>query len=247
MKLIDLYTRIIETTGLDVMTIDSLRTAIANCMADLTSRGYKTFKELHIEDFKAMNKSNLNNNIIINQNLISLPVPTDIRKTVYLRLFFDEGAVVATRYSLSNKRVGCRYINGAFRSMIEPGQAIYYIKGDRLFIEWHSSCGEKIQDLAFGYYQKLMMPANFPTSDQFRSQNDTAAMANCEIEIRPEFEDAVVFYAAYFYYARYVKDSDKIQHYLSQYKYYVEDITHELAYEDEFNEEDAVIKLEEDE
>ena len=44
-KLIDLYNRIVETTGLDVMTLGSLRAAIANCMADLTSRGYKIFKE----------------------------------------------------------------------------------------------------------------------------------------------------------------------------------------------------------
>jgi hypothetical protein len=29
--------------------------------------------------------------------------------------------------------------------------------------------------------------------------------------------------------------------YLNQYKYYVEDITHELAYEDEYLEEDSVV------
>jgi hypothetical protein len=32
---------------------------------------------------------------------------------------------------------------------------------------------------------------------------------------------------------------------LSQYKYYIEDITHELAFEDEFFEKDAVIHEEE--
>jgi hypothetical protein len=242
MKLMDLYTRVIETTGLDVMTIDSLRTAVANCMADLTSRGYKTFKEMNLEDFK----NSPNGEPMVNQNLIILPLPNDIRKTVYLRLMFGQGAVIAQRYSLSNKRVGCRYINGAFRSLIEPGQAIYYIKGDNMYIEWHTNCGETICDVAFGYYQKLTMPSNFPTAEEFSKYIDTGKMMECEIDIRPEFEDAVVFYAAYFYYARYVKDSDKINHYLSQYKYYVEDITHELAYEDDFNEEDAVIKLEED-
>ena len=231
MKLIDLYTRILETTGLEVMTVASLKTAIANCMADLTSRGYKTFKEMHLQDWE---------NPVIKDNWIKLRLPTDVRKVVYLRLFFNEGAVIAQRYSLSNKRVGCRYINGEFRSLIELGQAIYYTKGDDLFIEWHTSCGEKIEDISFGYYQKLSMPANFPTEDSIQD------FETCEIDIRPEFEDAIVFYAAYFYYARFQKDNDKIQHYLSQYKYYVEDITHELAYEDEFNEEDAVIKIEED-
>lgn len=231
MKLIDLYTRVLETTGLEVMTVESLKTAVANCMADLTSRGYKTFNELHLADWEEP---------VIKDNWIKLKLPKDVRKIVYLRLFFDQGAVIAQRYSLSNKRVACRYINGEFRSLIELGQAIYYTKGDYIYIEWHTSCGMEIEDISFGYYQKLSMPENFPTEDDIKD------FETCEIDIRPEFEDAIVFYAAYFYYARYQKDNDKIQHYLSQYKYYVEDITHELAYEDEFNEEDAVIKIEED-
>jgi len=40
----------------------------------------------------------------------------------------------------------------------------------------------------------------------------------------------------------YIKDTDKISLYLNNYKYYVEDISHELAYEDDYFEEDAVIK-----
>ena len=236
MKLLDLYTRVSETTGLEVITLESLRTAIANCLADLTSRGYKIFVEKHLSDFE--------NNIEIKANWIRIPLPKDIRKIVYLRLFFPAGAVIATRYSLSNKRVACRYINGEFRSLMETGQGIFYTKGDYLYIEWHTSCGENLEDISLGYYKKLSMPENFPTNETYSKDE----LLKCEIDIRPEFEDAIVFYAAYFYYARFIKDTDKINHYLSQYKYYVEDITHELAYEDEFNEEDAVIKLvEEDE
>ena len=231
-KLIDLYNRIVETTGLDVMTLGSLRAAIANCMADLTSRGYKIFKEYHLNDL---------NNVQINGNYIEADLPDDIRKIIYVRLFLDENATLAERLSLSNNRVACKYINGKFRSMIDPGKAIYYTKGDKLYIEWHTSLGEEIQELSFGYYQKLFLKEGFPVD-----ADDVDQMKTYEIDIRPEFEDALVFYAAYFYNCRYVKDNDKINHYLSQYKYYIEDITHELSYEDEFNEEDAVIKVEED-
>ena len=230
-KLYDLYSRIVETTGLDVMTIDSLRTAISNCMADLTSRGYKTFKEYHLGDLE---------NVIVDGNYIEADLPQDIRKTVYLRLFLNENAVVAKRYSLSDNKIACRYINGRFRSAVEPGQAIYYTKGSKLYIEWHTNLGESIQEISFGYYQKLTLKEGFPDS------NNTEQMRTYEIDIRPEFEDAIVFYASYFYYSRYVKDKEKIDHYLSQYKYYIEDIIHELSYEDEYNEEDAVIKCEED-
>ena len=231
-KLYDLYERRVETTGLDVMTLGSLRAAIANCMADLTSRGYKIFKEYHLHDL---------NNTIIDDNYIEADLPNDIRKTVYLRLFLNEDAILAQRVSLSDHRVACKYLNGRFRSLIEPGQAIYYTKGDKLYIEWHSNLGLELQELSFGYYQKLFLREGFPVD-----ANAIDDMQTYEIDIRPEFEDALVFYAAYFYYSRYVKDKEKIDHYLSQYKYYIEDITHELAYEDEFNEEDAVIKLEED-
>lgn len=234
MKLIDLYLRTLGTTGLDVMDLNSLHAAVSNCMADLTSRGYKIFKELHLSYFKK-------DEIFSDANMVILPAPKDIRKVVYVRLFFNQDATVATRVSLSNPRVQCRFVNGQFRSFLEENQAIYYIKNDKIYIEWHDSLRPTLEEISFGYYQKLYCPEDFPSDP-----NESDKMEEVEIDIRPEFEDALVFYAAYFYTARYIKDSDKINLYLSNYKYYVEDIIHELSYEDEFNEEDAVIKLEED-
>lgn len=229
MKLMDLYTRVVETTGLDVITLDSLNTAVANCMADLTSRGYRTFAEKHLEDLSYKQ----------NKNLITFQQPSDVRKNLYIRLFLNNEAIVATRYSLSNKRVACKYEEGAFRSLLVQGQAIYYVKGDTIVIEWDPRLGD-VQDICYGYYQRLVAPKVDSTIE------DIDQLELIEFDIREEFEDALVLYAAYFYYSRYIKDADKIQFYLSNYKYYVEDLTHELAYEDDFNEEDAVIKCEED-
>ena len=230
MKLIDLYERIIETTGLDVMTLGSIKAAIKNCMADLTSRGYRVFKELQLKDLK---------DAYIDNTMIETNLPIDVRKILYCKVFFNNNAVIARRYSLSNKRVSCQYINGKFRSSLQTNEAIFFVKGDKLIIEWHPAFGN-LTDINFGYYQRLEAP------DFDDTVSDIQQLKNVEINIRPEFEDALVFYAAYFYYARYVKDTDKIQLYLSNYKYYVEDITHELAYEDEFFEEDSVIKTEDD-
>lgn len=230
-KLIDLYERIIETTGLDVMTLPSIKAAIKNCMADLTSRGYRTFCEKQLKDFK---------NPYVDKTMIEIDMPKDVRKILYCKVFFNNNAVGATRYSLSNKRVSCQYINGRFRSHLQSNEAIFFVKGDKLIIEWHPAFGD-VTDISFGYYQKLQAP-------EFNAnESDIQNLANVEIDIREEFEDALVFYAAYFYYSRYVKDTDKIQLYLSNYKYYVEDITHELAYEDEFFEEDTVIKTDDEE
>jgi len=232
MKLLDLYQRVLGTSGLDVMDLNSLKAAVSNCMADLTSRGYKLFIEKNLGDLT---------NVEYHDNMIIFDAPQDIRKIVYLRLFFDTDATVATRLSLSNPKVQCKFLNGVFRSAIEDFQAIYYVKNDKIYIEWNSKLRPNLNELSLGYYQKLYCPADFPSDS-----NDLAKMSEIEIDIRKEFEDALVLYAVYFYTARYLKDSDKTNLTLSNYKYYVEDIIHELSYEDEFNEEDAVIKVEED-
>lgn len=231
MKLIDFYERVIETTGLDVMTLPSIKAAIKNCMADLTSRGYRIFCEKQLKDFT---------NPYIDKTMIEVDLPKNVRKILYCKVFFNNNAIGATRYSLSNKRVSCMFINGRFRSHLQSNEAIFFVKGDKLIIEWHPAFGD-VTDISFGYYEKLTAP-------EFNADvSDVQQLKDVTIDIREEFEDALVFYAAYFYYSRYVKDTDKIQLYLSNYKYYVEDITHELAYEDEFFEEDTVIKTEDDE
>lgn len=230
MKLIDFYERVIETTGLDVMTLPSIKAAIKNCMADLTSRGYRIFTEKQLKDFT---------NPYVDGTMIEVDLPKNVRKILYCKVFFNNNAVSAKRYSLSNKRVSCMYINNKFRSHLQTNEAIFFVKGDKLIIEWHPAFGD-VTDISFGYYQKLEAP-------EFDADvSDIKNLVDVEINIREEFEDALVFYAAYFYYSRYVKDTDKIQLYLSNYKYYVEDITHELAYEDEYFEEDAVIKTDDE-
>lgn len=235
MKLVDLYNRVVETTGLDVMTIESLKAAIANCMADLTSRGYRVFKEYKLSEgtteFTFVKKYEDDTMLVLN-------LPSDIRKTLYCKVFFPHNAAQAVRYSLSNRKVQARYIDGQFRTVLSTDNVVYFIKGDQLVIEWISSYGP-VQDIILGYYACIKAP----TFDA--NVTDIEQLGSVEIDIRPEFEDALVFYAAYFYYSRYVKDTEKIQLYLNNYKYYVEDITHELAYEDEYFEDDSVVVVEE--
>lgn len=231
MTLYDLYLRIIGTTGLDVIDLNSLRACIHNCFADLTSRGYKLFKELHMSDFEEVEHDG---------NWMCMKLPDDVRKITYVRLFLSENATVATRIPLTDKRIQCKFKNGRFRSKLDEWEAIFYTLDDKLYIEWNTILGEEVFELSFGYYQKLSTP-------EFSiDPNDSDEMKNVVLNIRPEFADALVLYAAYFYTNRYLKDSDKVNLALSNYKYYIEDIVHELSYEDEYNEEDAVIKIEED-
>lgn len=233
MKLKTLYDRVVETTGLDILTIGSLQTAISNCMADLTSRGYRLFKEISFTNIAQTD-------VIVNEvGYIEIKIPvSQVRKVLYTKIFLPQYGIVAKRYSLSNPNVQKNWYNNRFRSWIGSHRAIFYIKDDRLIIEYDLELGA-IVDFKFGYYSKLMAPIIT------ESLSDEQNLANVDIDIREEFEDALVFYAAYFYYSRFVKDTEKIQMYLNNYKYYVEDITHELAYEDEFFEEDSIVHVEE--
>jgi hypothetical protein len=148
---------------------------------------------------------------------------------------------VAKRVPLTDPRIQCSFKNNRFRSKVDDWEAIYYILNDKIYIEWNGRFGTDLLELSFGYYQKLYAP------EMPLDPNDSDKLKTIPLTIRPEFEDALVLYAAYFYTARVLKDTDKINLALSNYKYYIEDIIHELSYEDEFNEEDAVIKLEEEE
>jgi hypothetical protein len=81
MKLIDLYSRVVETTGLEVITTDSINAAISNCFADLTSRGYRDFEEL---DYPKEEIQEYKNNLSI------VDLPTNVRKIIYVRVSFKK-------------------------------------------------------------------------------------------------------------------------------------------------------------
>jgi hypothetical protein len=232
MKLKELYNRVVETTGLEVVTLQSLQTAVSNCMADLTSRGYRLFKEIGFEDLDEYD-------IIVKEpGYVEVKIPVaQIRKVLYVKIFLTQLGIVAKRLSLSNPNVQKNWINGRFRTWLGPHKAVFYIKDNHLIIEYPLEYSS-LFDFKFGYYSKLVAPV-LPTN-----LNEDQTLENVSIDIREEFEDALVLFAAYFYYSRFVKDTEKIQMYLNNYKYYVEDITHELAYEDEYFEEDSIVHVE---
>lgn len=230
MKLFDFYDRVLETSGLEVMTLGSLKASIKNCMADLTSRGYKNFIEKSLKDM---------NPKFTNTSLVILDCPVDIRKTLYLKAYFTDNAVKGIRYSLTNPRVQCTKVGDIYLSVLPTNSCIFYIKNDKIYVEWDNNLGQ-LENLFFGYYGRLKAP-DIPDNLEITEES----LDEYDIPIREEFEDALVFYSCYFYYSRYLKDIDKMTFFLNQYKYYVEDIIHEISYEDDFYEEDSVIKVDE--
>ena len=227
MKLIDLYSRVVETTGLEVITTDSINAAISNCFADLTSRGYRDFEELEYPLAKIVEYKN---------NLATVTLPESVRKILYVRVYFETEATTAERVPLADKLVQSLIKDSEFRSdVLNMGKrVIFYVKGNQLNIEW---LGLKSPIyIRVGIHKKLEVPRIGSTD--ITTVDD---ISDVTIKIRKEFEDALVLYSIYFFFARELKDNERMVFHLNQYKYYVEDILHELNDEDIFQEEDVVV------
>lgn len=228
MTLLDLLIRIRETTSLNIITPQSLGTCVANCFADLTSRGYRFFKEKEINLTNPEELKQTNTSFILDKQ-IQTEVPKDLRKLLYVKVIFENNVLTAKRVSPSSPEINNRVKNGIVYTEPVEG-AIVYRKENILVIETSYSKPLKI---VLGYNAKLTAP-DIP--------DDEESLPEIEIDMRPEFEDALVFYGCYFYFMRGIENQETTQAYLNQYKYYVEDILHELGHEDSYYEGETIIK-----
>lgn len=145
-----------------------------------------------------------------------IKAPERLRKTLYCHVFFDNGVVVyADRLTLT----GCN-------DYIPVNSVGFYMKGEEIVLRWNQNYLGSIKKILIGYHQSLVAP---------KDAVDDRELEQIELNIRSEFEDAVVFYGVYFYLKRQMRSKEEVGVALNQYKYYVEDLLHELAYEDSYN------------
>lgn len=228
-----LYHRIRESSGLDVLTENVLQTIIENCFADITSRGYREFNE------QTYVRESEENPVFedLGEGLYKIHIPDDYRKTLHLKIVVNNKVYLGYRVALTDERVNSIVI-GEYPKVVRSNfayldkDAIFYTKGDDMYIECRFR-HMKVQEIRLGYDKRLIAPIQ-PTIKDY----DTTT-----IEVRREFEDAIVLYGIFFLLQRYSKDTDRVQMALNNYKYYVEDLTYTLAYEDNYTDEDGTICL----
>ena len=232
-----LYHRIRESTGLDVLTENVLQTIIENCFADITSRGYREFNEqIYIpkpeEETEELTFEDLG------AGLYCFELPEDYRKTLHLKVVSRNKVYLGERLALTDERINSIVIGdheGFVRSNFAylDKDAIFYTKGTKVYVECRHR-GQEILEIRLGYDKRLIAPIQ-PKLEEYDKTI---------IECRPEFEDAIVLFGIYFLLQRYSKDTDRLQIALNNYKYYIEDLTYTLAYEDNYADEDGIICLE---
>ena len=248
MTLKDLYIRVKDSTGLEVLTVSDMYTMYQNCAADLTSRGYREFAELtytaNEEDEHTFEK--------VTDNKYVLTLFPTAKKVLYIKIKTSLGIIKAYRRPLTDPYIdslasgnSTRYNFSAHNNI----QAIYYIKNNVCYVEYVQNV--VAEEITVGLYKRIdsnIVPTSFdyldPESGETITTTDvyqTAILETIELPIREELQDVFTLFGIYYSYNKRLKEEDMINRHLNNYKYLVEDLLHELNYEDVYNEEESVI------
>jgi len=242
MTLKDLYLRVKDSTGLEVLTVSDMYTMYKNCAADLTSRGYREFVEIEIP------KEEL---LVEGSSKFSFETPTDLGKILYLKVDTNNCLSKGLRVPVTHKGLDTINKDGVYTFDFRTEQStsiIYYTKNGKIVCET-KDIGVPSR-IVLGYYKKIeknIIPKSFKYMDENGQEQtstnvyDPRILETIVLPIREELQDCFAFYGIYFCYNKRLKEDAMIQRHLNNYKYLVEDLLHELNYEDNFNEEESII------
>ena len=136
-----LYNRVRESTGLDVLTENVLQTIIENCFADVTSRGYREFNELAYTPYVEPEEGTPEEEIPpmfedLGAGLYKIAIPNDYRKTLHVKILVDNKVYLAYRVALTDERVNSIVVGETPKRVIRSNfayldkDAIFYTKGN---------------------------------------------------------------------------------------------------------------------
>ena len=206
---------------------------------DLDRYDFNNDNQITIEDLNELsNWIDVKTYVDLDKGLFKITIPDDYRKTLHLKVVVNNKVYLGERLALTDERVNSivvedwpKVVRSNFAYLDKD--TIFYTKGNEMFIE-NRFRHKKPMEIRLGYDKRLIAPKQPNLKDY-----DTTV-----INVRREFEDALVLFGIFFLLQRYSKDTDRVQMALNNYKYYVEDLTYTLAYEDNYHDEDGTICLE---
>ena len=206
---------------------------------DLDRYDFNNDNQITIEDLNELsNWVDVKTYVDLDKGLFKITIPDDYRKTLHLKVVVNNKVYLGERLALTDERVNSivvedwpKVVRSNFAYLDKD--TIFYTKGNEMFIE-NRFRHKKPMEIRLGYDKRLIAPKQPNLKDY-----DTTI-----INVRREFEDALVLFGIFFLLQRYSKDTDRVQMALNNYKYYVEDLTYTLAYEDNYHDEDGTICLE---
>lgn len=253
MTLKDLFLRIKDTTGMEVLTVSDMYTIYLNCAADLTSRGYREFAEVEILPRPETEVEGVLYFDALKNKKFTFDSPSTLRKILYLKLDDGTGMHKGIRIPATHPAIDTVLDDGNYYFNFASGDKVpyvYYSKNNKLVFEALTTNAPV--KLVLGYYKKIpknIIPETYTYTDDEGNEvtssdvYDPAVLETITLPIREDLEDVFVFFGIYYVYNKRLKEDAMIQRHLNNYKYQVEDVLHELNYEDNFNEEESVIVL----
>lgn len=246
MTLKDLYIRIKDATGLEVLTVSDMYTMYQNCAADLTSRGYREFQEFVF--------TKEGEDVFTSQgtNKYTVPIFPSAKKVLYVKIKTDIGIIKAIRRPLTDPYIDSIAVGENLHynfSAHNNVDAVYYMKNDVCYIEHKKTVTAK--SIIVGVYKRInsnIIPESFTYTDPETNEPimttdvyQDSVLETIELPIREDLQDVFALFGIYYSYNKRLKEEEMINRHLNNYKYLVEDLLHELNYEDVFNEEESVI------
>lgn len=252
-----------EALGEDVLTIDKVISGVRSGFGDMIHRGYREFKYILAKklnadesEFEKLTKIRKYSNAVENfktfpYEMANSVYPDDCLEILYVKLFFEDRSVVATKLALNNSAIQSENRNGYFRTNFKEldyentPACVYYKKGDELFFEWDNNFlhGELLQ-IEIGYYKNLpYINENLLRKMAGVSLKESLDIEDLDIPMPNDYCNILVNYMIFYTALAEGWDQEQVTVLKNEYKYSMEDMLARKNKEDQYDETTTIIKI----
>lgn len=260
----ELKNYVVEAIGEDVISVDRLIAGVRAGFGDMIHRGYRSFKYVvaYLDDIEKMTEyqkltrirypeqEDFHSFFLEGNQMATIKFPKDALEILYIKVFFNQNSFVATKLALSNPVIQSKNISGQFRTPIEHLDyentpfAIYYKKGDELYIEWdRNKIFEELYAIEIGYYKNLPFISELELRKmQGITLQDTLDIEDMDIPIEDDYANVLVNYMIWYIALSEAWDPEQVHTLKNEYKYSMEDLLARRNKEDQYDESTTVIR-----
>lgn len=260
----ELKNYIVEALGEDVISVDQIIAGVRAGFGDLIARGYREFKHVYLSPEEAT-KSLYDELMTIRKEkntgdtfkkhgngLVTFKFPNDCLTILYVKAFFKEGSILATKLALNNPAIDSLQTNGVYRTDFEaldyavPPTVIYFKKEKEIYLEWNTSrVHGDIYRIEIGYYQTLPFISESSIRKQLGiSFKDILDLEDVEIPLADDYCNVLVNFMVWYVASSNGREQEQLTVLKNEYKYSVEDLLARKSREDQYDETTAFVRIE---
>lgn len=261
----ELKNYIVEALGEDVVGVDQIIAGVRAGFGDLIARGYREFKHTYLlpeeapkdlyDELMTIRKDSqkmIETFTKHGNGLITFKFPTDCLTILYVKAFFKDGSILATKLALNNPAIDSKQINGVYRTDFTsldynvPPTVIYFKKEKDLYLEWDiARVYGDIYRVEIGYYKSLP----FISESNIRRElglsfRDDLDIEDLEIPLSDDYGNVLVNFMVWYVASSNGREQEQLTVLKNEYKYSVEDLLARKSREDQYDETTAFVRIE---